>query len=256
MWSDRWCVRLGEGGRLMTQSQIGAAAARCWIDPETPVLEPGAESWRTLRDALPEKCRVTEERVVHAPPRADLTTSAITILSGEFEVISDSKASAKAPAKAPVQRPPSTRSTRLTKEELRAARPPSLAPKMAALLLVLLASGGLLARRYDPNFDGHARDAMAAIGNVREMVQSPKTDPPVTAVPAPPATAPRVVPPAADTTPKMREPCAPAPLASTPAPVSVVKRETPLAGKTTAKATSTKPKKTDRKQHKRRAGRT
>ena len=95
MFSHSWHVRLGEGGRRMTDSQVEAAVARCWIDETTDVRKPGAASWGKLADVVPtKKRRITEEPVivgddVAASPPADLETSAMVVLSGEFEIISE-----------------------------------------------------------------------------------------------------------------------------------------------------------------------
>lgn len=152
MWSNCWHVKLGEGGRRMTDSQISAAAARCWIDAETPVRGPASNEWTKLGDAAPAK-RITEE--------ADIDTSAMILLSGEFEIVDDQGAPSK--------------------EELASARPPRLAPKLFVAALAMLAGGGALAHRYVPRFDAEVASIVAA------MRPAPMPMPATPATPAKPA---------------------------------------------------------------------
>jgi hypothetical protein len=153
--SNRWHVQLGEGGRRMTDSQVNAAAARSWIDAETPVRKPQSSEWTKLGDVAPAK-RITEE------PVADIDTSAMILVSGQFEVVDDEASPSK--------------------EELASARPPRLAPKLFALAVVLLAGGGLLARGRVPKLDAEL-DAMVA-------AMRPAPVPTVNHSPAAPAPAP------------------------------------------------------------------
>lgn len=193
MLSNRWHVQLGEGGRRMTDSQVKAAAARNWIDAETPVRKPQSPVWTKLGDAAPAK-RITEERV---PDDVDIDTSAMILLSGQFEVVDDSAAPSKA--------------------ELASARPPRLAAKLFALAIVMLAGGGLLARRHVPKVDAEL-DALVAAMRPAPM-PTPTPVPPVAASPAP-STTPvamtvtsaatlTVVPKMHAPTPRMREPSSP-----------------------------------------------
>jgi hypothetical protein len=189
--SGRWHVKLGEGGRRMTDSQVTAAAARCWIDAETPVRRPQSSEWTKLGDVAPAK-RITEERITD--DRGDTETSAMILVSGEFEVVDD----------------PSSP----TKDELAAARPRRLSPTLFALAVAMLAGGALLARRHVPIVSDEL-DAIAAA--VR-----PAPTPTPTPAPAP-APAPRtplattaiasatlaIVPKMHAPAPKMREPSAP-----------------------------------------------
>jgi hypothetical protein len=233
MARDRWHVRLGEGDRFMTNSQVHAAAARCWIDEETHVRKPGTSTWTTLKKAVPEKRRITKERVV-----GEIGTSAITILSGEYEVLSVS---------------PVSRETPLTKEELKAARPPRLAPRLVAFALLVLVGGALLARRYVPTLETRLRSTVATTSAVPT---------PATAAPPPAPVAPVVV--AASPTPaapvvvipKMRAPSPPAPLVQTPVAVAKKTAMTAMSAKTaqtTAKSKS-KSKKASKKRFERAKG--
>jgi len=128
---SRWQVQLGEGARLMTDSQIDAALTRRWIDPTTPACEPGSDVWTTLGEAAKDT---------------------IKLISGEYELI-DSDGP-------------------LTKKELAAARPKSLAPLYFFLSLALLAGATSIARREVPDFDGRVSDALAMIA--AEWAQPPE----------------------------------------------------------------------------------
>jgi hypothetical protein len=215
--SNRWHVQLGEGGRRMTDSQIKVAAERCWIDAETPVRKPQSSEWTKLGDAAPAR-RITAER---AAVETDIDTSAMILLSGEFEVVSDEDAP--------------------TSDELRAARPPRLAPKLFALALVLLAGGGLLAHRYVPRFDAELQSIMAAMRPAPLPTAAPAAStPPANAAPSTvvatvTSSATLVIVPKMQTpAPKMRAPVAP------PAAPAVVEEAAPK-----AKLAQAKPKKNE-----------
>jgi hypothetical protein len=186
----------------MTDSQISAAAARCWIDAETPVRRPKSNEWTKLGDAAPAK-RISEE--------ADIETSAMILLSGEFELVTDEDAPSK--------------------DELASARPPRLAPKLFVAALAVLAGGGVLAHRYVPRFDAEVASIVAA------MRPAPMPTPaavPVTPTPVPMTVAssatlaivPKMIAPA----PKMREPSAP------PAPPPATKKASSAKAKPARKA--------------------
>jgi hypothetical protein len=164
--SNRWHVQLGEGGRRMTDSQIKVAAERCWIDAETPVRKPQSSEWTKLGDVAPVK-RIVKERDDVRRADSDIDTSAMILLSGEFEVVGDGDAP--------------------TREELRAARPPRLAPKMFALALVLLAGGGLLAHRYVPRFDAELHSIASAMRPAPLPTPAAVAPSPAAAKPAPSA---------------------------------------------------------------------
>lgn len=148
--SSRWYVQLGEGARRMTDSQVHAAVARCWIDAETPVRKPQSSEWTKLGDAAPAN-RITEE---HVPE--DVDTSAMILLSGEFEVVDE-----------------------------REAPPPRLFRKSFALAIVMLAGGALLARGHVPKLDAELDSLAAAMrpAPLPEPVPPPAV---TTATPAPP----------------------------------------------------------------------
>lgn len=198
-----WHVRLGEGGRLMTNSQVGAAVARCWIDEETQVRRPRSAEWTTLKDAVPakEKRRITEEPVMVE----NIETSGMLLLSGEYEVVSDDG-------------PPT--------------RPSRMAPKLLAAAVLALAGGGYWAHRHPSVLDGklHAMTAaMSAIGSDLAPAAPAKPAPVATPEPAP------IVVSSSSTialVPKMRAPTPPPPRAmpepSPPPPV-------PMKAKATAK---------------------
>lgn len=151
MLSNCWHVRLGEGARRMTDSQVHAAAARCWIDKETPVRKPRTSEWTKLGDAAPAK-RIAEERVI-----ADIDTSAMILVSGEFELVEDGEAP--------------------TRAELASARPPSLAPKLFLLGLAMLAGGLFVARAHFPRLDAELHSLAAAVEPAPIPVPAPAPAP-------------------------------------------------------------------------------
>jgi hypothetical protein len=118
----------------MTDSQIGAAAARCWIDAETPVRRPRSNEWTKLGEVAPAE-RIVEDK--------DIDTSAMILLSGEFEIVDDDAAPSK--------------------DELATARPPRLAPKLFVVALAMLAGGGLLARGRVPRLDAEVDAIVSAM---------------------------------------------------------------------------------------------
>jgi hypothetical protein len=185
MWSNCWHVKLGEGGRRMTDSQIGAAAARCWIDAETPVRRPRSSEWTKLGDAAP------APRIVDEPAdEKDIDTSAMILLSGEFEIVDDERAPSK--------------------EELAAARPPRIAPKLFVVALAMLAGGGLLARGHVPKLDAELDAIVTAMRPA--PLPTPAATPPAMTAAAPAAitvtssASLAVVPKMRAPVPKMREP--------------------------------------------------
>jgi hypothetical protein len=167
--SNRWHVQLGEGGRRMTDSQVKAAAARCWIDAETPVRKPQSSEWTKLGDVAPAKRMAKEESVSNEETAAeDITTSGMILTSGEFELVDDDAAPSK--------------------EELKAARPPRLAPKLFVVALAMLAGGAVLARRHIPKLDAEL-DAIVTAMRPAPMPTSTPT-PAAVAPTAPAAVAP------------------------------------------------------------------
>ena len=130
--SSRWHVQLGEGGRRMTDSQVKAAAARCWIDAETPVRKPQSSEWTKLGDVAPAK-RIAKEDSDTAAGAEDITTSGMILTSGEFELVDDD-ASPNGPDAKP-------------------ARSSRLAPKLFVLAVAILAGGAVLARHRIPKID-------------------------------------------------------------------------------------------------------
>lgn len=184
--SNRWHVQLGEGGRRMTDSQVKAAAARCWIDEETPVRKPQSSEWTKLGDVAPAKRIAKEDSVAE-----DITTSGMILTSGEFELVDDDASPSK--------------------EELKSARPPRPAPKLFVLAIAMLAGGAVLARHRIPKLDAEL-DAL-----VTAMRPAPLPTPMSTPVSAPAARAPApvsvtssatlaIVPKMPAPAPKMREP--------------------------------------------------
>lgn len=186
--SNRWHVQLGEGGRRMTDSQVKAAAARCWIDEETPVRKPQSSEWTKLGDVAPAK-RIEREEIERAEDAAeDITTSGMILTSGEFELVDDDSSPSR--------------------EELRAARPKRLAPKLFVLAIAMLAGGAVLARHRIPKLDAE----LDALVTAMRPAPLPTPSVPAVAVQAPtPITVTSsatlaVVPKMPAPAPKMREP--------------------------------------------------
>jgi hypothetical protein len=238
----------------MSTSQIGAAVARCWIDEETHVRKPRSSDWTKLGDAVPDKKerRLTEEPVA-TDIRGDVETSAMLILSGEYEVVSDTKKKELETSAMVIlsgeyevvsQKDDQKDDAPLTKEELSSARPPRVGRKIFALAVLLVAGGSFAAHRYVPGFDArvHAMTTTAMSSLRADLGPAPtKTAPPSTpvvaspppvATPAPPvvAPAPSIVVSGSATTyivPKMRAPTPPPPLPPEPAPKVAAKSPTP-----------------------------
>lgn len=190
--SNCWHVQLGEGGRRMTDSQVKAAAARCWIDEETPVRKPQSSEWTKLGDVVATKRMAHDAQEECAAE--DITTSGMILTSGEFELVDDDGAPRD--------------------EELAPARPSRLAPKLFVLAIAMLAGGAVLARHRIPKLDAEL-DALVTAMRPAPLPAPTPTTPAVAVQAPPPSPSPvtvtssatlAVVPKMPAPTPKMREP--------------------------------------------------